>query len=283
MSDAADRAEREPSGELSGDEAEAVAERKAESARVVHEAVRLQGVEELARPALSLIFSGLAAGVAICTSVVAESALKRDLPEAPWADLVIALGYPVGYVIAVLGGLQLFTESTVTAVLPVASRPSRVNLGRLLRLWVLVFAANMVGTLIVAAMMANGLALTPDLRAAALALADSHLRHGFMETLLLGLPAGFLVGAIAWILPNARGSEFWVVVAITYVVAIGGFAHVIAGSCEAWLLMFAGERGAGAAVGGFILPALLGNIAGGTGLFAVLAHGQVRQELDPED
>ena len=69
---------------------------------------------------------------------------------------------------------------------------------------------------------------------------------------------------------------------ITYVVGVGGFSHVVAGSAEAWLLALTGKASFGWALGGFILPALAGNILGGTGLFAVLAHGQVREEIKPE-
>jgi formate/nitrite transporter FocA (FNT family) len=49
------------------------------------------------------------------------------------------------------------------------------------------------------------------------------------------------------------------------------------------LCWLAGKTTFGDATLGFILPALLGNIAGGTGLFAVLAHGQVRGEITPEE
>lgn len=40
---------------------------------------------------------------------------------------------------------------------------------------------------------------------------------------------------------------------ITYVISIGGFTHVVAGSVEAWLLMLRAETSAWGAVGGFIL------------------------------
>ena len=51
---------------------------------------------------------------------------------------------------AVLGRQQLFTENTVTAVLPVAAEFSLANVRALLRLWVIVLAANTVGTLFAA-------------------------------------------------------------------------------------------------------------------------------------
>ena len=268
-----------PSAELSEEETTAVAKRKAGSARVVHEVIRLQGDEELNRPALSLAFSGFAAGVAITSSVLATTFLKLHLPEARWAELITAFGYSVGFVVVVLGNLQLFTETTVTAVLPLATHPTLRNLGRLMRLWGVVLAANMAGTLLVAVMMAHGAIVSPEQRAAAIELSSKLLAHDPWTTMWIGIPAGFLVGSIAWILPNARGSEFWIVLMLTYVVSIGGFSHVVAGSCEAWLLWLTGHASLGWALGGFMLPALIGNILGGTGLFAVLAHGQVRSEL----
>jgi formate/nitrite transporter FocA (FNT family) len=272
--------EARPSDDLSEDDKKSVNERGSGSAKVVHEVVRLQGDEELDRPVQSLLFSGFAAGVAICASLLAEASLRMRLPEEGWAELVVPLGYVAGFVIVILGNLQLFTESTVTAVLPLATHPTLRNLGRLLRLWAAVFLANMAGTFVVAALMANQIIVSPEQLAAALTVSKPLLEHGAGTTLLLGMPAGFLIASIAWILPNARGSEFWVVSLITYVIALCGFSHVIAGAGEAWLLMLTRQLTFGGAVGGFILPALIGNIIGGTGLFAVLAHGQVRSEIE---
>jgi formate/nitrite transporter FocA (FNT family) len=67
---------------------------------------------------------------------------------------------------------------------------------------------------------------------------------------------------------------------ITYLISLGEFSHVVAGSEEAWLLMMMGQTSFAGALGGFILPSLTGNLIGGTGLFAVLAHGQVRNEIE---
>ncbi|WP_174297196.1 formate/nitrite transporter family protein [Sphingomonas bacterium] len=278
----AGRDEAAPSASLSEPEADAVAARKAGSAKVVHEVIRLQGDEELDRPIASLLFSAFAAGVAISASLIAEASLEVHLPDAPWRTLVVGLGYTVGFVIVIMGNLQLFTENTVTAVLPLATHPTWRNVGRLARLWGVVLAANMAGTFLVASLMARQAILSPEQLAAALDLSATAMSHGAWGTFLLGMPAGFLVGSIAWILPNARGSEFWVIVIITYTVAIGGFNHVVAGSGEAWLMLLSGRASLAQAVPGFILPVLAGNIVGGTGLFAVLAHGQVRPEIKPQ-
>ena len=54
---------------------------------------------------------------------------------------------------------------------------------------------------------------------------------------------------------------------------------MIAGSAETFLLLVGGQISVACAVGTLIVPALVGNVIGGTGLFAILAHAQVRKEL----
>jgi len=56
-------------------------------------------------------------------------------------------------------------------------------------------------------------------------------------------------------------------------------SHVVAGSTELFILVFRGELGPGAAVFVGILPALAGNLIGGTGIFAALTYAQLREEI----
>jgi formate/nitrite transporter FocA (FNT family) len=129
---------------------------KAADAKELHRAVREEGEAELDRPAGALFWSGLAAGIAIHSSLVAEGAFHLALPDTPWRPLIAALGYPVGFMVVILGRMQLFTESTITAMLPLVTRPSRSALARTLRLWAIVLAANLIGTALAAAMVAGG-------------------------------------------------------------------------------------------------------------------------------
>ena len=91
---------------------------------VLYQAVVLKGEHELGRPATSLFWSGLAAGMAVSNSLVAEGALHQYLPDAPWRELVTGFGYSVGFLIVILGRLQLFTEHTVVAVMPAIGSPT---------------------------------------------------------------------------------------------------------------------------------------------------------------
>lgn len=259
---------------------EQIEDRKSSSSRITHEVIREEGEEELDRPAMSLIFSGLVAGVGMNASVIAKMYIRTGIPDVPWRHMVEAVGYTLGFLIVVLGRLQLFTESTVTAVLPIASEPSWSKLGKLGKLWALVFLANMVGTLVVAWALVDSSMLGEADRASLMSVSGELLQHDGWHILMLGIPSGFLVGSIAWMLPNTRGQEFWVVFSLTYLIGLGGFSHVVAGSTEAWVLWIAGQTSFAHATSGIILPSLVGNVIGGTFLFAVLAHGQVRGELE---
>ena len=252
------------------------------SAREVYQSIRYDGEEEMARPLGSLWWSGIAAGIAIASSVVAKGLLHLELPDSPWRTVLEDFGYCAGFVLVVLGRMQLFTENTITVVLPLMARTSWHALFCTLRLWGVVFVANMVGTFVAAGFVVLvGKAATPDHLAAMLTIAEHAIvGRDFLTMLLLAVPAGFFVAALVWMLPNARGFEIWVIVLPTYLIAIGGFAHVVVGSMEVWLLVLSNELQVVDGLRGFIAPALLGNILGGTVLFSLLAYGQVRLEIN---
>ncbi|WP_404371623.1 formate/nitrite transporter family protein [Sphingomonas sp. MMS24-J45] len=263
--------------ERDGGETGSVEDLKAANAIELHRAVREEGEAELERPAGSLFWSGLAGGLAINASLVAEGAIAAHSAPGPARPLILAMGYPIGFVIVILGRMQLFTESTVTAMLPLVNRPTWDAAGRTARLWGIVLIANLIGTALAAGAFA-GLALGDDtLRAGMLEVAGKITDHDAIGTFVNAVPAGFLIAIVAWTLPNAREQAFFVVFGIVYVVAIGGFSHSVVGSSEAFLLLFSGKIAAGQAFA-FIVPAVLGNLFGGAGLFALLAHAQVREE-----
>lgn len=254
-------------------------ERSAPPARVVHAAVSEQGEDELGRPASSLFWSAFAAGIAIMASLSASGALHHYLPEAVWREAVTSLGYPIGFLIVILGRLQLFTEHTTVAVLPFARKPGLASARRVARLWAVVFVGNMVGAAAVAALAVFGAVQSPEILRGMVDVSARLLERTPAETLLQAIPAGFLVASIAWIRSATEGSGFWIVFAITYAIALCGFAHVVAGAAEAFVLLWHGAAGPGWVLGSFVLPALLGNLIGGTGLFALLAHAQVKDEI----
>ncbi|WP_082453896.1 formate/nitrite transporter family protein [Sphingomonas sp. Leaf62] len=257
---------------------EVVDDRRAASALIVHEVVRRQGIEELERPAASLMWSGITAGIAIGLSLLGKAVMDTAVPDGPWTPLLQALGYSLGFVVVILGRMQLFTESTLSAVLPLATEPTGRNLLRTLRLWAIVLAANLVGTFAFAGFaMLGGLGVeqADELVRVSGAIFDHRGLAGF----LAGIPSGILLASVVWTLPSAEGQKITLIVLLTGLIDLGGFAHIVAGSAEMWVLVLHGDMGAMQAAT-FFVPVLFGNIVGGSILFALLAHAQVRGEIE---
>jgi formate/nitrite transporter FocA (FNT family) len=276
---ARDGQRRQPEGKpkLTEQEQKDVEERSAPRTEVVYEAIREEGEGELKRSSAALAWDGLAAGLSMGFSLVAEGLLRAHLPDAGWRPLVAKLGYSVGFLIIVLGRHQLFTENTLTAVLPFLQRKSAAALAQVLRLWTVVLVANLVGALLFALVLARTELFEPHVRETFLEIGREALASWWGLTFLKGVFAGWLIAMMVWMLPASESARFFVVVVMTYVVALGKFAHIIAGSVDTLYLVWAGEAGFGDYLG-WMLPTLAGNIVGGTTLVAALGHAQVAGE-----
>jgi formate-nitrite transporter family protein len=265
--------------EITEREVEDIEERSTPRTPVIYEIVRRHGDEEMARPAVSLWWSGVAAGLSISFSLLAQAILLTHLPEAPWRPLVVSFGYSVGFVMVVMSRQQLFTETTVTAVLPVMAEFTPANLGKLSRMWGIVLAANLAGTFFAALFCTFTPVLAPELKDAMLQIARPIMTPGWIEMVFKGVSSGFLIAAMVWLMPSAEATQFHVIVLMTWLIAAGGFMHIVAGSVEAFLLVLNSEMHWLTMISGFILPVLAGNIIGGTALFALIAHAQVMKEI----
>lgn len=260
-------------------ERDALAEQEPMRAVAIFESIRREGRTELNRPLEALTMSGLVAGLALGFSVLAQALIHAQLPDTDWRILIDGFGYCFGFLLVILGQLQLFTENTIKAVCPVLDRPTLAVAARVARLWALVLGSNVAGAAAFGAALWLTRTSQPAIWEAVGELSRHALAHGFGETLLRGVGAGWLMAALVWMLPNAGGARSLVVVVVTYVIVLAGFSHVVAGATEAAVLVLMGERSLASALGGYILPSALGNLLGGTVLFTVLVWVQIRNEL----
>lgn len=261
--------------ELSEKQQQEVQDRTSVSAVVVHEAIRHDGEEELSRSMSGLAWSGLAAGLSMGFSLVAQALLRSHLPDAPWRPLLVSLGYPVGFLIVIVGRQQLFTENTLTAIIPLLTRRNWSTFGRVCRLWAVVLAANMVGAHIFAWVVSNTAMFRLPVQAAMLALAQEAMSVGFGTAILRGVFAGWLIAMVVWMLASIDTGRIAVIVILTYVVGLAGLTHIVAGAVEVLFLVMVGAKSWAAVAGGYLLPTLLGNIIGGVSLTAAVNHAQV--------
>ncbi|MCJ0824537.1 formate/nitrite transporter family protein [Luteimonas sp. 50] len=247
------------------------------SVQVLHEAVRIQGEMEMARSASALAWSSLAAGLSMGFSMLVPALLQARLPHAPAWQLVVAAGYTVGFLIVILARQQLFTENTTTAVLPLMTKPGLRPLLRLLRLWGIVLLGNIVGGAVFAFAVVHMPIIDTATAAALHGTATEMLRQAPWVLFSKGIVAGWLIATMVWLLAAADHSRALVIVLLTWLVGIGGFAHVVVGSIEALYLVFEDGTG-GAGFVAFLLPTLAGNVVGGSVIFALISHAQVRSD-----
>lgn len=241
--------------------------------------VHREGLEELQRPMMSLWWSGVAAGIGISLSILAEGILHHLFVNSPNQFVIENLGYTVGFVLVIVGRLQLFTENTLSVILPLLSKPS-FNMGFCIaRLWFIVFAANMFGTFLAAFFSYSLQAVPPELVKGMTAISEHYAKLSPSDAFSYGITSGFIIAAIVWMKPSVKHSQILMIVIFTYLIAIGNFTHVIAGSTELFLLALQNKISVVETVS-LIGATLLGNIVGGTGLFALLAYGQVVREIE---
>ncbi len=252
-----------------------VEERVAIGAHVVYEAIRREGEEELHRPAAALAWSALAAGLSMGFSFIAEALLSAHLPDAPWCPLISRLGYCVGFLIVILGRQQLFTENTLTVILPLLLRKDLITFVRVVRLWAIVLSANFVGTYLFALALGSVSLFPPHVHEAFTTIGMAHLGAGFGIIFTRAIFAGWLIALMVWLLPGAESARISVIIIITYLVGLGGLNHIIAGSTTMLYLVVTHSISWGTYFTSFFFPTLLGNILGGTSLVAALGHAQV--------
>jgi formate/nitrite transporter FocA (FNT family) len=264
---------------ISKEEVHDVEEMSAPRTPVIYEVVRRLGEDEMARPATSLWWSGVAAGLSISFSLLAQAILQAHLPDAPWRPLVSSFGYCVGFLMVVLGSQQLFTESTITVVLPVLKDTTWEKIWRMGRLWAIVLTANFTGTLFAATFCTFTPVLPPELLHGMQEISRQLLSLSWWDMALHGISSGFLIAAMVWMIPTAESAKFAVITLMTYLIAIGGFTHIVAGSVEANMLVLAGDWEWWRMLLQFFVPVLLGNLIGGTALFALISYAQVMEEI----
>lgn len=249
---------------------------------MIHDIIRQDGERELGRSITALSWSGLGAGLSMGFSFLMLSVIRSYLPDSPWRILVSGFGYTTGFMIVVLGRQQLFTESTITAVLPVLTARTVEAVLKMLRLWAVVLLANIVGTFLFAWLMSAPDLFDGEVTRSLAAVGHEGLKDPFWTMAVKAMLAGWLIALMVWLLPSAGQSRLLLILIITYTVAIGHFSHLIAGSVEIAYLVVTGQISLWDYLGHFFVPTFIGNTIGGTSLVALLNHAPVREELDGE-
>ena len=241
---------------------------------VTYEVIRLEGEKELKRPLAALTWAAIAGGLSMGFSFLTEAVLRSHLPDAEWRPLIAKLGYPIGFLIITLGSQQLFTENTITPIVPLLVKRTGEVLRKVASLWLAVLIGNLIGALTFAMLIGWTEAVEPKVHTALTAIGEEALRGGFAIVFIKGIFAGWLIALMVWMLPAAKQEQVPIVIIMTYLVGIASFSHIVVGSVEMFYLVVTAKASLATVTGGFMVPALAGNVIGGIVFVTLLNHLQ---------
>jgi formate/nitrite transporter FocA (FNT family) len=238
-----------------------------------------EGLEQIQRPFLSLALSSVAAALILSFSVMAVavmSTLMIDLQQPLLLRVAMAFVYPLGFIICIISGTELFTEHTATAVYPVLE--GKADRFQLLRLWSIVFFGNMVGAI------AGALLLTVTDQVIQAERGYIHIAHhlveyGNLSLLFSAVLAGWLMALGGWLVlaTTPALSQIICIYIVTFLIGLGGLHHSIAGSIEMFTALLISDHFSLLQGLRFISLAMLGNLIGGSVFVATLNYGHIRK------
>lgn len=249
-----------------------------------------EGLQELQRPASGQFLSALACGLNLAIGVfglfVTASAFSPIFP-APLTQVFKGIVYTFGFVFAILGQTELFTEHTSLALLPVLDgRASLLELGQL---WSLVFVGNIIGSGIFAVLgFYTGLSLDLIKLQTFIEVAHTFIDLSPMGVFLGAILAGWLMALLAWILTSVGDtiSRLVVIIFTTFLIGFAHLPHCVAANTELIAGIMAGADITWIQWARFEAITTLGNIVGGTVFVGLLNYSfAVRgtDEIDVEE
>ena len=247
------------------------------------------GEEQCNRNPPSLLLSSIAAGLILGFTAMAVAIVgtytggNGATTDTLMHRLGLALVYPLGFVIVIISGTELFTEHTATAVYPILDR--RAKLRKMLRLWGIVLVGNLIGASASAGLLVlcePVIAATPGYTE----LAGKLIAYDVVPLFASSVLAGWMMGMSAWLVlaTTADVSQIFAVYIVTFLIGLGGLHHSIAGAVEAFVGVLIVPGFGMTDVAYFLAVAVPGNLIGGSVFVAALNYAHIRKSrMGPEE
>src|ERR1051326_1609678 len=231
--------------------------------------------DELSRPTLGLIFSGLAGGLSMGLTGLGGALALSYLGDGPVQQFVAFCFYPIGFIVVIIGRAQLFTENTLFPVVLVLDE--RKHVLNTLRLWIAVFISNVAGAVFFGWLVMKTGALSANFSDALAGLGMEAANGHFTLIFAKGIIGGWLIALVAWRVSSSHWTIGQIAVTwmLTFIVGAGHFSHCIASSAEIVAAIMSGHLHFSNYFQ-WLVPATLGNILGGVSIVSLLNFGQVR-------
>jgi formate/nitrite transporter len=203
-------------------------------------------------------------------AVVASAGMLKAGAPIGLEKFVFGAVFPVGLIIVVLAGSELFTGNVMFMTLGVLD--GKATVGGLAKNWVISWIFNFVGALFVAYVLAFMGGIVPNdptnaIAAKAIAVSEAKVKLDFTTAMIRGIGCNWLVCLAVW-LANASDDIIGKIVGIWFPIMAFvciGFEHSVANMFFIPLGMFLGAEGVnwGSIIVGNLIPVTIGNIIGG--------------------
>lgn len=243
----------------------------------IYDQVLRNARHELDRSNVALAISGFVGGLVMGLTGLSVSSVTVMLGHGAAQQFVEYLFYPMGFMAVILGRGQLFTENTLYPVALVLAEHR--YLWSTLRLWVIVFVANVFGVLLFATLCAKTSALQPANLSALAQLGSNAAAPSGTHIFWSAVVGGWIIALVAWMVSGSHSitGSFALVWSLAFIVGIGHFAHCIATSGEILTSVLCGNVTALRYLQWLGLTTA-GNIGGGVVLVTLLEYGQAKLE-----
>ena len=157
--------------------------------------------------------------------------------------------------------------------------PTLSNAGLLIRLWGIVLLGNVLGTGVAAWAFEYMPIFNEETRDAFVKIGMDVMKNSPTEMFANAIISGWLIATMVWMFPAAGAAKIVVIILMTWLIALGDTTHIVVGSVEILYLVFNGTLHWSDFLWPFALPTLAGNICGGTFIFALMSHAQIRNDM----
>lgn len=236
----------------------------------------IEGLETYNRSSSSIFLSSITAGLEIGFSYLLLCTVFSFFSTYVQEEVLyklMAVVYPIGFVLVILGQSILFTEQTSLLTLPWLNNKRTIK--SLLRIWGIVILGNLIGGYIMSFLLVW---IGPKLGIFEHMAIEKIARHvtdySSIVILVSAILAGWLMGLLSWLITSSRDtmSRIFMIYIVTGTMAFTGLHHSIVGNVEVFSGLLVSDNIAFLDYLKFQLFAIVGNSIGGVVFVALLKY-----------
>ena len=231
------------------------------------------------RNKISLFLSAISAGFflgfsILCVSIIIQ--LDLEILNSNFEILLMALFYPLGFILCIMSGLVLFTEQTALAFYPFLAK--KINFLKLFSLWAVTILGNLFGAGMIALLLK---VCEPVIKIEfdIIDLSWKMISYSNVDIFFSSVLAGVLMAHGSWLIKttsSTSGQVFYIYL-VTFIIGLAGFHHSIAGSVKLFYLALSHYELLSILMAvKFLVVALSGNLVGGVFFIAIFNYWQIR-------